>query len=95
MRERSFGWSSSGPVVRPRLGACKSFQVGRSVPFWVLVALIAVIFVVSSDPPIALFTLFCGYALSGYVYWAWRWFRGESNPAKPVPAVPAEAPKSP
>src|SRR5512145_3077587 len=36
----------------------KSFAVGRSVPFWVLVALIAVIFVVSSDPPIALFTLF-------------------------------------
>ena len=68
----------------------KSFQVGRSVPFWVLVALIAVIFVVSSDPPIALFTLFCGYALSGYVYWVWRWFRHEPNPAKPVPA---EAPK--
>ncbi|MGB3427576.1 MAG: CDP-diacylglycerol--serine O-phosphatidyltransferase [Burkholderiaceae bacterium] len=69
----------------------KSFQVGRSVPFWVLVALIAVIFVVSSDPPIALFTLFCGYALSGYVYWAWRWFRHQPNPAKPVPA---EAPKA-
>ena len=67
----------------------KSFHVGRSVPFWVLVALIALIFVVSSDPPIALFTLFCGYALSGYFYWAWRWFRGESNPAKPVPAAPA------
>ena len=47
-------------------------------------ALIVVIFVVSSDPPIALFTLFCLYALSGYVYWAWQWFRGEPNPAKPV-----------
>ena len=68
----------------------------ETVSFGVLVALIAVIFVVSSDPPIALFTLFCGYALSGYVYWMWRWFRGESNPAKPVPAVPASAepPKS-
>jgi len=42
------------------------------------------IFVVSSDPPIALFTLFCLYALSGYAYWAWSWFRGEPNPAKPV-----------
>ena len=62
----------------------KSFHVGRSVPFWVLVVLIVVIFVVSSDPPIALFTLFCLYALSGYAYWGWRWFRGEPNPAKPV-----------
>jgi CDP-diacylglycerol--serine O-phosphatidyltransferase len=69
----------------------KSFHVGRSVPFWVLVALIALIFVVSSDPPIALFTLFCAYAFSGYVYWAWRWFRGESNPAKPAPAEPPKA----
>jgi CDP-diacylglycerol--serine O-phosphatidyltransferase len=69
----------------------KSFQVGKSVPFWVLVALIAVIFVVSSDPPIALFALFCSYALSGYAYWAWRWFRGETNPAKPVPAEPPKA----
>jgi CDP-diacylglycerol--serine O-phosphatidyltransferase len=62
----------------------KSFHVGRSVPFWVMVVLIIVIFVVSSDPPIALFTLFCLYALSGYAYWGWRWFRGEPNPAKPV-----------
>ena len=45
----------------------KSFQVARSVPFWVMVVLIVLIFVVSSDPPIALFTLFCVYALSGYV----------------------------
>ena len=62
----------------------KSFHVGRSVPFWVMVVLIVMIFVVSSDPPIALFTLFCLYALSGYGYWAWRFFRGEPNPAKPV-----------
>jgi len=25
---------------------------------------------VSSDPPIVLFLLFCGYGLSGYVLWA-------------------------
>jgi CDP-diacylglycerol--serine O-phosphatidyltransferase len=62
----------------------KSFHVGKSVPFWVMVVLIIMIFVVSSDPPIALFTLFCLYALSGYGYWAWRFFRGEPNPAKPV-----------
>jgi len=60
----------------------KSFQIARSVPFWVMVVLIVLIFVVSSDPPIALFTLFCVYAVSGYVFWAYRWFRGEANPAK-------------
>ncbi len=66
----------------------KSFHLARSVPFWVMVAIIVLIFVVSSDPPIALFTLFCCYAVSGYVYWAWRWFRGEANPARPVPPEP-------
>jgi CDP-diacylglycerol--serine O-phosphatidyltransferase len=69
----------------------KSFQVARSIPFWVLVALIALIFFVSSDPPIALFTLFCLYAISGYLYWAWRWWRNEPNPAKPVPVEPPSA----
>ena len=64
----------------------KTFQIGRSVPFWVMVALIVAIFVVSSDPPIALFTVFCCYALSGYVYWGWRAWRGQTNPAKPVAA---------
>jgi CDP-diacylglycerol---serine O-phosphatidyltransferase len=62
----------------------KSFQLARSVPFWVMGALIVVIFVVSSDPPIALFSLFCLYALSGYLYWGWQFFRGQPNPAKPV-----------
>jgi CDP-diacylglycerol--serine O-phosphatidyltransferase len=68
----------------------KSFHLARSVPFWVMVAIIVLIFVVSSDPPIALFTLFCCYAVSGYVYWAWRWFRGEVNPARPVPPEPVK-----
>jgi CDP-diacylglycerol---serine O-phosphatidyltransferase len=62
----------------------KSFQLARSVPFWVMGSLIVVIFVVSSDPPIALFSLFCLYALSGYLYWGWQFFRGQPNPAKPV-----------
>ena len=63
----------------------KKFHVAKSVPFGVLIVAVVGIFLVSSDPPIALFTLFCCYALSGYVYWAYTWFRGEPNPAKPVP----------
>ncbi len=78
----------------------KSFQIGRSVPFWVMVVAIAVIFIVSSEPPIALFTLFCCYALSGYVYWAWRRYRHQPNPVKagPVtttPSVPPDAANRP
>ena len=65
----------------------KKFHVARSVPFGVMVVAVVGVFLVSSDPPIALFALFCCYALSGYVYWAYMWFRGEPNPAKPVPAA--------
>jgi CDP-diacylglycerol--serine O-phosphatidyltransferase len=49
-------------------------------------------FFVVIDPPIALFTLFCAYALSGYVYWAWKAWRGQPNPAKPVAATPPAEP---
>jgi CDP-diacylglycerol--serine O-phosphatidyltransferase len=63
----------------------KNFQLGVRVPFWVMVAIVVVIFFVSSDPPKVLFALFCCYAVSGYIYWAWRRWRGESNPARPVP----------
>lgn len=68
----------------------KSFHLGRSVPFWVMIVILMGVFFISSDPPIVLFTLFCGYAVSGYVYWAWQWWTGRPNPAKPVP--PASAP---
>ncbi len=74
----------------------KSFQVGRSVPFWVMVAAIGLVVVISSDPPVVLFTLFCCYALSGYLYLAWRWYRREPNPVKaaakppPLPEAPAK-----
>lgn len=63
----------------------KSFHLGRSVPFWVMVVAIVGFFFVVVDPPIFLFLLFCGYAVSGYVYWIWRWWTGRPNPAKPVP----------
>jgi CDP-diacylglycerol--serine O-phosphatidyltransferase len=68
----------------------KSFQLGRSVPFWGLLLVVLAFVFVSSDPPIVLFTLFCCYALSGYFYWAWQWWNGRPNPAKPVPMAPAE-----
>jgi CDP-diacylglycerol--serine O-phosphatidyltransferase len=62
----------------------KSFHLGRSVPFWVMIVMIVVIFFVSSNPPIVLFALFCCYAVSGYAYWLWQFWRGEGNPARPA-----------
>jgi CDP-diacylglycerol--serine O-phosphatidyltransferase len=70
----------------------KSFHVGVSVPFWVMVAVVVAIFFVSSDPPIVLFVLFCCYAVSGYVYWGWRRWRGQSNPARPARSSAETAP---
>ncbi|MEI2418526.1 CDP-diacylglycerol--serine O-phosphatidyltransferase [Orrella sp. JC864] len=53
----------------------KSFALGRSVPFWVILVVVAVFVFVSSDPPIVLFGLFVVYGLSGWVAWGWRWNR--------------------
>jgi CDP-diacylglycerol--serine O-phosphatidyltransferase len=68
----------------------KSFHLGRSVPFWVMVVILVGVFFVSSNPPIVLFGLFCCYAVSGYGYWAWQMWRGEANPARPAKAAGAE-----
>ena len=50
----------------------KSFALGRSVPFWAILALVGTFVFVSSDPPLVLFALFVIYGLSGWVVWAWR-----------------------
>lgn len=53
----------------------KSFALGRSVPFWSILLVVAVFVFVSSDPPVVLFGLFVLYGLSGWIMWAWRWNR--------------------
>ncbi|MDX3907220.1 MAG: CDP-diacylglycerol--serine O-phosphatidyltransferase [Pigmentiphaga sp.] len=51
----------------------KSFALGRSVPFWVILLVVLAFVFISSDPPIVLFGLFVIYGLSGYVLWGLRW----------------------
>ena len=51
----------------------KSFALGRSVPFWVMLLFVLLFVFVSSDPPIVLFVLFVLYGLSGWVLMGWRW----------------------
>jgi CDP-diacylglycerol--serine O-phosphatidyltransferase len=53
----------------------KTFALGRSVPFWVILLVVAVFVFVSSDPPIVLFSLFVVYGLSGWFIMLWRWRR--------------------
>ncbi|RTZ42401.1 CDP-diacylglycerol--serine O-phosphatidyltransferase [Candidimonas sp. SYP-B2681] len=53
----------------------KSFALGRSVPFWVMLLLVGAFVFVSSDPPIVLFSLFVVYGLSGWAIMFWRWRR--------------------
>ena len=53
----------------------KSFALGRSVPFWGILVVVAVFVFVSSNPPVMLFGLFVLYGLSGWVVMAWRWSR--------------------
>src|SRR5690606_36556704 len=53
----------------------KTFALGRSVPFWVILVLVGAFVFVSSDPPIVLFGLFVVYGLSGWFIMAWSWRR--------------------
>jgi CDP-diacylglycerol--serine O-phosphatidyltransferase len=54
----------------------------QTVPFVVIVAIALGIALISQDPPLALFALFCLYGLSGYAVYAWRKFQG-----KPVSVI--------
>ncbi|NLY27765.1 MAG: CDP-diacylglycerol--serine O-phosphatidyltransferase [Alcaligenaceae bacterium] len=53
----------------------KTFALGRSVPFWVILVLVAVFVFVSSNPPVVLFGLFMVYGVSGWVIMLVRWRR--------------------
>ena len=56
---------------------------GRVEP--VVVGLVLAFVLVSSDPPIVLFSLFLVYAVSGYVIWVLRWRSGRPSVARPPP----------
>jgi CDP-diacylglycerol--serine O-phosphatidyltransferase len=48
----------------------KDVNFRKSVPFWAVLLVVLGFVLVSFDPPIVLFLLFCAYGLSGYVLWA-------------------------
>jgi CDP-diacylglycerol--serine O-phosphatidyltransferase len=47
----------------------KEFNLRKAVPFWVMLAFVASLAVVSLRPPVVLFLLCLAYAVSGYVLW--------------------------
>lgn len=55
----------------------KDLRGRRSVPFVVLVAAALAIALISIEPATMLFLIFVGYALSGYVIYAWRKAKGQ------------------
>lgn len=58
----------------------KSYAVVKTVPFWFIVIVSALFVIISSTPSLAIFILFCIYALSGYAYGFWCWWKGRPNP---------------
>ncbi len=49
----------------------------QTVPFVVIVAIAIGIAIVSQNPPLALFLMFCAYGLSGFGVYAWRKMNGQ------------------
>jgi CDP-diacylglycerol--serine O-phosphatidyltransferase len=71
----------------------KDINLRKSVPFFVVIALVMGFALVSSYPPGVLFALFLAYAASGYVMFVWNWKkRGKKAHAEPADAEPGPTP---
>lgn len=55
----------------------KALDVRYRVPFGMMVLVLVLFVVVSTDPPVALFGLFVAYAISGYLLWGWHALHGK------------------
>ena len=72
----------------------KDINLRRSVPFIFVIGVVLLFVLVSSDPPVVLFSLFVLYGLSGYVVWAWRLKSGRSAPWRESPDGRESPPES-
>jgi CDP-diacylglycerol--serine O-phosphatidyltransferase len=64
----------------------KDINFRRSVPFIFLILLMLGLVLISSDPPLMLFSLFVVYGVSGHVLLLWRWTRGTARPGRSATA---------
>ena len=58
----------------------KDINLRRSVPFIAVLGLMLGFALVSTDPPLVLFSLFVLYGLSGWAVWLWRLRKGQAAP---------------
>ncbi len=63
----------------------------KNAPFIVMVGGAVVFILISSNPSLAIFTIFCLYALSGYVYQLWLFLNDKPNPVLPGEYADQEA----
>jgi CDP-diacylglycerol--serine O-phosphatidyltransferase len=73
----------------------KDLNLKRSVPFIFLILLVLGFVLISSDPPLVLFSLFVVYGLSGHALSLWRWSRGVPALWKAVGRADVESASSP
>ena len=73
----------------------KDLNLKRSVPFIFLILLVLAFVLVSSDPPLVLFSLFVVYGLSGHALSLWRWSRGVPALWKAVGRADVESARPP
>lgn len=60
----------------------KALDIKYKVSFSVMVMVILAFVLISSNPPVTLFSLFVLYALSGYLRWLWLLIRAKKNAIK-------------
>jgi len=72
----------------------KDINLKKSVPFIFVLGVVLMFVLVSSDPPLVLFSLFLLYGASGYVLWFWRWRSGGPHPWKDTGPVDDDADES-
>lgn len=65
-----------------RYNAFKQIKLAERVPFFKLLLMVGVIVLISFNPPVVLFLVFFGYALSGPLGALWRRSRRASEPAR-------------
>ncbi len=62
----------------------KALDVRYRVPFGMMVLVLVLFVLVSTDPPVALFALFVAYAISGYVLWGLACHHGKPGGGKEI-----------
>ncbi len=58
-------------------------QLAKRIFTLYLPLVLILLFILSTDPALMVFILFCLYALSGFVYQFYLWYTGQPNPVIP------------